>query len=226
MSLLFEREFAGGLRVVSQTCGPLATNAYLVRQANEAVIVDPAIQSDELLEFMLRWKSEGVRLAAIWNTHGHFDHIYDNARWQTHFDVPILAHPADAFFLEHLREQALWFGLPAPEVALATTSLAEGQTLRVGQASARVLELPGHSPGSVGFDFGPFIVSGDVLFEGSYGRVDLPGASAPQLANSLRRLFTLPDDTLVLPGHGDATTIGLQKRANIAVRGFLTEFPA
>ncbi|HEX8465972.1 MAG TPA: MBL fold metallo-hydrolase [Abditibacterium sp.] len=211
------------LQIESFRCGPLQNNAYLIIDfaAREAVIIDPSIESDAVLQRARELQTQGIQFKQIWNTHGHFDHVYDNAKWKTALNVPLLAHPADAMFLEHLREQALWFGLPAPEIALPDAELHEGQILQVGTHSATVLEVPGHSPGSVAFDFGDFLVSGDVLFEGSVGRTDLPGCSNAALAASVRRLFAFAPQTRILPGHGAQTTIEAEKRGNLVARDLL-----
>ncbi len=185
------------------------------------VIVDPAIGADELFARAQNLVAGGAHFAAIWNTHSHFDHVYDNARWKNEFNAPIFAHVADQFFLEHLREQSLWFGVPAPEVVAPDKALHEGEPLTIGDETARVWELPGHSPGSVAFGFDDFWIVGDVLFQGSVGRTDLPGGDAQTLARSLARLWTLPDDTRVLPGHGDETLIGEEKRNNQVARELL-----
>ena len=211
------------IQIFCQNCGPLATNAFLLHETatNALVIVDPAIGADELFERARGLVQSGAHFEAIWNTHGHFDHIYDNARWKNEFDAPIFAHPADAFFLEHLREQSLWFGLPAPEIVPFDVELHEGDVLRIGDERALVWELPGHSPGSVGFGFDRFWIVGDVLFRGSVGRTDLPGGDAPTLARSVERLWTLPDETRILPGHGEETTIGEEKSENEVARQLL-----
>jgi len=199
------------LHVESWVGGPLSNNIYLLwdQESGEAVIVDPSIGSEPALARLLELEKSGVRLQAIWNTHGHFDHIYDNALWKEKYPVPLLMHKADDFLLEHLREQAIWFGLEAPEPARRDTDLADVDELRVGQYSARVLHAPGHSPGSVAFWFASenLCISGDVLFRKSVGRTDLPGASSAELETSLRRLAELPPQTRILPGHGAATTI-------------------
>ena len=87
----------------------------------EALVIDPAIDSGEAFARMHELENAGYTLVAIWNTHGHFDHVYDNARWKSAFDVPIWMHSADNFLIEHLREQSIWLGLPAPEVARPIT---------------------------------------------------------------------------------------------------------
>ncbi len=206
-----------------QNCGPLATNAFLLHEtvSNNFVIIDPAIGADKLFERARQLVADGAQFEAIWNTHGHFDHIYDNAKWKSQFNAPIFAHRADGFFLENLHKQAQWFGLPAPEIAPLDVELHEGDVLRIGDERALVWELPGHSPGSVAFGFESFCVVGDVLFQNSVGRTDLPGGDALTLARSIERLWTLPDTTHILPGHGESTTIGAEKQGNEVARQLL-----
>ncbi len=205
--------------------GPLQTNTFLLLDvgAKRAVVIDPSIQSDAALNRALAWQNEGIRLEAIWNTHGHFDHIYDNARWKKIFDAPIYAHGDDEFFLENLREQAIWFGLPAPEIVPIDRFLSEGDILQIGEFSCQVLLLPGHSPGSVGFYFAAqnLCIGGDVLFEGSVGRTDLPASNEADLAQSLRRLFALPPQTQILTGHGAPTTLEIETRTNAVAHSLL-----
>lgn len=201
-----------GLRIETFVVGPLPNNLYLLLddQAREAVVVDPSIGSEAALERMRELQKQGVKLAAIWNTHGHFDHVYDNAAWKSEFDVPLGMHDGDLFWTQRLREQALWFGLPTPQSVAPDFSFEDGQIVRVGTHAARVMHTPGHSPGSVSFLFEDqnACVSGDVLFRGSVGRTDLPGCSVEELRLSLKRLSELPAPTRILSGHGDATTIG------------------
>ncbi len=201
----------------------METNSFLLWHNREAVIIDPSIGADELLQKTRDLQREGIRLAAIWNTHGHIDHVYDNARWKAEFDVPIFCHRADHFFLEHLREQSLWFGLPEPEVVQPDELLHEGQILKVGDLEVKVIELPGHSPGSVAFGFDAHLVSGDVIFHNSYGRVDLPGADAKQLARSLQRVLQLPAPTQILCGHGAFTSVEAEAQSNAAARDLMAK---
>lgn len=201
----------------------METNSFLLWHNREAVIIDPSIGADELLQKTRDLQREGIRLTAIWNTHGHIDHVYDNARWKAEFDVPIFCHRADHFFLEHLREQSLWFGLPEPEVVQPDELLHEGQILKVGDLEVKVIELPGHSPGSVAFGFDAHLVSGDVIFHNSYGRVDLPGADAKQLARSLQRVLQLPAPTQILCGHGAFTSVEAEAQSNAAARDLMAK---
>lgn len=201
----------------------METNSFLLWQGREAVIVDPSIGADELLQKTRELGSEGVKLSAIWNTHGHIDHVYDNAVWKAEFGVPIFCHQADHFFLEHLREQSLWFGLAEPEVAQPDQLLREGQTLQVGELEVKVIELPGHSPGSVAFEFDDHLISGDVIFHNSYGRVDLPGGDAKVLAHSLHRVLTMAPQTQILCGHGEFTSVGAEAKSNAAARDLMRQ---
>lgn len=208
----------GTLLIEGWSCGPLATNAYLLSdgQARQMLLIDPAIQGDAVLARATELREQGFELSAIWNTHGHFDHVYDNARWKSAFDAPISLHSDDAFFLEHLREQSLWFGLPAPEPAAPDRDWKGVTQIEFAGRAVQVLHTPGHSPGSVSFHFAQekLLLCGDVLFCGSVGRTDLPGCSPEALKSSLQVLAALPSETLVLPGHGEATTIGDELRSN------------
>ena len=202
----------------------METNSFLLWQNRQAVIIDPSIGADQLLQKMRELRDDGVQLVGIWNTHGHIDHVYDNAVWKAEFGAPIYCHAADHFFLEHLREQSLWFGLPEPQVVQPDELLSENQTLKVGDLNVKVIELPGHSPGSVAFAFDEHLISGDVIFRNSYGRVDLPGADAAQLARSLGRVFQMAPQTRILCGHGEATDVETEIQTNAAARDLMRQF--
>jgi len=206
-----------------QVAGPMRTNSYLLHetQSNALVIVDPSIGADELFSRARQLVANSAHFEGIWNTHGHIDHIYDNARWKAEYTAPILAHAGDSYFFEHLREQSFWFGLDAPETAPVDGELREGQTLSLGGEAVQIWHLPGHSPGSVAFGFNDFWIVGDVLFAQSVGRIDLPGGDSRVLADSIARLWTLPDTTRVLSGHGEETTIGREKEGNAVAHNLL-----
>jgi len=213
------------LQVEAFVVGPLSNNLYLLLDdiAQEAVLIDPSIDSAPALAHMRDLSNSGVRLTAIWNTHGHFDHIYDNALWKGAFSVPFFMHQGDEFWLERLREQALWMGYAPPEGVTPDHWLTDGETLSVGTHRARVLHTPGHSPGSVSFFFEAeeLCISGDVLFQGSVGRTDLPRCSVSQLQQSLAKLVALPPATRILPGHYDPTTI----QQELATNPFCQQLP-
>jgi glyoxylase-like metal-dependent hydrolase (beta-lactamase superfamily II) len=195
--------------------GPFPNNLYLLTDADsrQSVVIDPSIAGEAAIA---RVSENGADLQAIWNTHGHLDHIYDNALWKKQFDVPLWMHQADVFFLDHLREQAIWLGLPPGDPVPPDRHFQHRQTVSIGAHDAQVFHTPGHSPGSVSFYFAEdeVLFGGDVLFQGSVGRTDLPGCDASQLQNSLRDLMQLPLQTRVLPGHGNETTLKEELRSN------------
>jgi glyoxylase-like metal-dependent hydrolase (beta-lactamase superfamily II) len=202
------------LQVEHYRLGPLDNGVYLVRDpdANECVVVDPSYGSEVLLEDI---RAKGLRVAWILNTHAHFDHVVMNALFARETGAPIALHPKERELLADAPLQAEWLGLPPPEPSEATRWIEGGDLIPVGERALVVLETPGHSPGGVTFLGDHFIVCGDALFAGSIGRTDLPGADHDQLLRSIREeLIHLPDDTIVYPGHGPATTIGVERRTN------------
>lgn len=187
--------------------GPVATNVHVLADeaSHEAVAIDTAIPS-------LGWiggelEARGWTLRLIISTHGHWDHIGDNARVADHTGAQIAVHPLDA---ERLAEpHPLWAPFEIPP-SVAAVELAEGGEIRFGNLRLTVLHTPGHTAGSVSLlaaDDG-LLFSGDTLIAGSFGRVDLPGGDPGAMVESLDRLRSLDDAVAVLPGHGPATTIG------------------
>jgi hydroxyacylglutathione hydrolase len=193
-----------------RSVGPLATNCIVLADARsrEAIAVDTAIPS-------LAWISgelvdRGWTLKLIVSTHGHWDHIGDNAAVAAHTGARIAVHPLDRDRLEHPEPLFAPFDIPP---SVPAVQLAEGGVIEFGRLRLDVLHTPGHTAGSVclrSADDG-LLLSGDTLFAGGWGRVDLPGGSAEQIADSLARLAILEDRTRVLPGHGSATTIGRER---------------
>jgi glyoxylase-like metal-dependent hydrolase (beta-lactamase superfamily II) len=182
----------------------------------EALVVDPGFDTETILE---RLEHHGLVLAAILNTHGHADHIAGNAAMKRAFPAaPLIIGRNEARLLGDVQANlSAPFGMPLTSPA-ADRVVDDGERLDVAGLGFEVREIPGHSPGSVVFvadGFRPmFVFGGDVLFAGSVGRTDL-GGSAPQLLAGIRaKLFDLPEDTIVLPGHGPATTVGEERRAN------------
>lgn len=201
-------------------------NCYVVYdpEEKEAAIVDPGIvdnrEIDEIDKFLSRHE---LKVVAIINTHLHIDHVVANQGLSVKYDVPVMAHPDDSFLGERLREQAAQFGLPFKiENAGVTHPLADGEKIKIGKGELEVIHVPGHSPGGIGlYDAADgFLISGDSLFDGSIGRTDLPGGNLAKLLESIKkRLYALPEDTVVYPGHGGPTTIGKEKQSNPFVRG-------
>ena len=190
--------------------GPLATNVHVLADvaSREAIAIDTAIPSLDWISRTLAERQWTLRL--IISTHGHWDHTGDNAAIAEETGASIAVHPLDRHRLTH--PQPLYAPWPIPPCVPAV-DLAEGGEIRFGEIRLRVLHTPGHTEGSVCLldnDEG-LLFSGDTLFTGGWGRVDLPGGSPEQMVESLGRLAGLEDHLRVLPGHGAATTIGRER---------------
>ncbi len=204
--------------VVCLTTGPFAENCYLVADPDtrDAVLVDPG---EDAGLFLARLAQERWTLRAVWLTHAHIDHVAGVAAVKAATGVPVLLHPADRRLYDAAPQQAMMFGLSMDAPPAPDRDLSDDQALFVGDCAFQVMHVPGHSPGHVAFTGHGVCLSGDVLFAGSIGRTDLPGGDTETLLTSIReRVFALPDDTVVYPGHGPATTIRDEKRTNPFVR--------
>jgi glyoxylase-like metal-dependent hydrolase (beta-lactamase superfamily II) len=198
---------------------PFGENSYVAWLAgrDDCLVVDPGLEPDKILSLL---DEQGLAPAAILNTHGHCDHIAGNGamkkRWPT---CPIVIGRGDAPKLTNAQlNLSADFGVPLTSPP-ADLELDAGQEYEAAGFTLAVREIPGHSSGHVVFvwhDHRPkYVFGGDVLFHGSIGRTDFPDGSFQLLAEGIHRdLFTLPDDTIVLPGHGQATTIGQEKESN------------
>lgn len=196
--------------------GPLMVNCYIVGddRTRKAVVVDPGGNAPDILKALA---DESLDCVAVVNTHTHFDHIGGNADLIKALGVELITHIEEAPGLEQADGASRFFGMSSPNSPKATRFLAEGDILEVGDLKARIVELRGHSPCTIGlvFDNENCAIVGDALFAGSIGRTDLPGGNHEQLLTDIReKLFVLPDETLVCPGHGPTTTIGREKRFN------------
>jgi glyoxylase-like metal-dependent hydrolase (beta-lactamase superfamily II) len=198
------------MELLSRAVGPLATNVHVLADpgSREAIAIDTATPSlawiaDELAE-------RAWTLKLIVSTHGHWDHIGDNAAVAEHSGADIAVHPQDRERLEQPRSSVAPFEI-VPSVP--AVELAEGDVIRFGELRLRVLHTPGHTEGSVCLhaeDDG-ILFSGDTLFAGGWGRTDLPGGDEAQMVESLVRLSGFEDPLRVLPGHGPASTIGRER---------------
>ncbi|HSF79697.1 MAG TPA: MBL fold metallo-hydrolase [Anaerolineales bacterium] len=205
------------LEIVSFTLGPVMTNAYIVAdpQTREAVVIDPA---DEGKTIVAEAERRGWRITSIWLTHAHFDHLAGAGEVADLVDPPppVALHPED-YSLWRLQGGAQLFGMridPGPEPSI---DLYDQQILHLGGNTLQVHHTPGHTRGHVIFYVPEQAVAfcGDVIFQGSIGRTDLPGGDYDTLMHSIRaKILTLPDETRLLSGHGPETTVGIEKRAN------------
>lgn len=208
-----------GMEVMRWNLGPLDNNTYLLldEATGEAAIVDPTFDSRPIWD---KASQEGWRITLVLNTHAHLDHVVENAFFCERSGAPLALHRDDASLLEALPMQAAWMGSSSPAPWAPTRWLEPGEVIEIGQSRIRVVFTPGHSPGSVSFVGDTFAIVGDVLFNGSIGRTDLPGGDPVQLMASIEaELLTLPDSTRVYPGHGPETTIGRERSGNPFLAG-------
>jgi len=187
-------------------------------QSREAIVVDPGDNIPEIQQILAR---HGLGVKAIVITHAHIDHIGGAARLKQATGAPVYMNENDAVLRDQLEMQAAWLGIPTPERTEIDTPAREGDVLQLGAAQFQILETPGHTQGSISLWIPSEnkLVAGDTLFQESIGRTDLPGGNSRQIVQSIRdKLFTLPEDATVIPGHGGETTIGHEKRFNPFVR--------
>ena len=195
-----------GVRIEVGSFGPWETNAYLVwdGRSTDALVLDPGMGAAEPLTE--RASANGLKVHVIANSHGHIDHIFDNGPLMRATGAPLAIHPDDAYRLDGRNS----YGFEVAAVT-ATRELTEAEQLRIGDLVFDILHLPGHTEGSVCLyeERLGLLLTGDVLFAGSYGRTDLPGGNDEQMVSSLARLAReMPSSVRVLPGHGPETTIG------------------
>src|SRR5438093_1465245 len=207
------------MKVVQIPNGHFVQNCYFLidEAAAECAIIDPGEEAGLIAH---KLQAEGVRPIGIWLTHAHIDHVLGVGRLQADSGAPVYLHPADRILYDHVPEQAVAFGMAAVALPDPDRALTAGQVLRVGGLEFRVRHAPGHSPGSVVFEGHGAVFVGDVLFQGSIGRTDLPGGDFETLIRSIEReLLSLPDDTIVYSGHGPETTVGRERRHNPFLTG-------
>jgi len=196
--------------------GLVRTNCYIVysEDTKKAVIIDPAADSRRIMEEI---SELGVVPEAVLLTHGHFDHMLAAESLKNGYQIPICVHKADAELVKHPELNCSEQFLHMSYSIVADEELEDGQTLRFLDGTFTVLSTPGHTEGSCCYyaQKENILFSGDTLFQESVGRTDLPTGSTAKLVNSIREnLFVLPEDTLVLSGHGDQTTIREEKQYN------------
>ena len=196
--------------------GPLQCNCSVIgdETTHEAMVIDPGDNIDQILALI---RKHNLQVKQIVITHAHIDHIGGAMKLRAATGAPILLNQNDYDLLKILDVQAGWIGVASPGKVEIDRTISTGQTVSAGSLTAEVLHTPGHTEGSICLYLSAEqkLIAGDTLFAGSIGRTDLPGGSTEKIMRSLHQLATsLPDNTLVVPGHGPLTTIGEEKESN------------
>ena len=187
-------------------------NTYVVWDGGDAVVIDPGIPLENLRGFLEQQKLTPL---AVLNTHAHIDHVQSAKALQDEYHLPFYLDPREKIVLEHLDSMAAMCGVPMVLKPNVTHLLNDNQELVFGNMHFKVISTPGHSPGGITFLIDLYAFTGDALFKGSIGRTDIPGGDSALLISSIRkRLLPLDPNTIILPGHGDPSTIGNELKSN------------
>lgn len=198
---------------------PFMENTYvLFDETNECIVIDPGCyereEENELVDFI---NEKNLIVKKLINTHCHIDHVLGNAFVKRKFGVPLFIHPKEEHQLRAVKSYAPNYGFAQYQDAEEDGFINEGEIVSFGNQQLQILFVPGHSPGHIALyhSDGKILIGGDVLFENSIGRTDLPGGDFDTLIKSIhQKFFTLPDDVTVYCGHGSETSIGFEKRTN------------
>jgi hydroxyacylglutathione hydrolase len=183
-------------------------------QSHEAIVIDPGDNIDRILAILTR---HALKVKAIVITHAHIDHIGGAAKLKAATGAPVYMNQSDQELYDDLEMQAGWLGIATPEKTSIDVNGREGDALKLGDSEFQILETPGHTQGSISIWIPTEnkLVAGDTLFRDSIGRTDLPGGDGRQILHSIHsKLMPLPEDAIVIPGHGPSTTIGREKERN------------
>ncbi|MGY6562731.1 MAG: MBL fold metallo-hydrolase [Luteibaculaceae bacterium] len=212
------------INIETFTFNPFQENTYILyNSTGQAIVVDPgcsnSAEQNELLNFI---QSKKLTLVDCWLTHAHIDHVLGCYFISNTFGLSPKLHADDLFIYNNTKQIANMYGIPFNQGPEPVVAFSHGQQINALNTVFQVLHIPGHAPGHVGFylENQEILISGDVLFKQSIGRTDLPGGSMDVLIQSIKtQLYTLPNQTLVHPGHGPTTTIGYEKQNNPFVKG-------
>ncbi len=208
------------LKIVPHTAGPYLENCWIIgsQKSKTAVIIDPGFDGDHVIQIL---NEEGWVPKAILATHAHPDHITAAAVVQQIFAVPFYIHSDEQPILDSLAVTSQMLGIGSGQKPDNIQKIEGNDTLQIEDLTFKVIETPGHTPGSVAFLISSHLFCGDTLFKDSIGRTDLPGGNWEELQTSLQKLLQLPAATTVYPGHGEITSIGQERASNPYLRELL-----
>jgi hydroxyacylglutathione hydrolase len=227
--------------------GMLQCNCQIIGdpESHEAIVIDPGDEVERILAVLAKYD---LKVRALVNTHAHIDHVGGLRKMRQATGAPVMMHRDDFELYQNLEIQARWLGVPPPDITEVDSFLGEGDTVPWGGYEVEVLHTPGHTPGSISLfmpiearhsevaatnreslprrdrmqraaTHAPVLFAGDTLFAGSIGRTDLWGGSLPAILSSIQnKLLVLPEETIVYPGHGPATSIGVERETNPFLR--------
>lgn len=214
--ILLIRSGLKGVKMLIKTLivGPLQVNCYIIsdESTKKTIIVDPGDEPDRILDII---RDNNLHLLYIVCTHGHFDHVGAVGDIKKETAAEILIHKDEAIIYHAARDMAAFWGYDIDPLPEPDRFIKDKDIITAGDLRFEVLHTPGHSPGGICLYGNNIVITGDTLFEGSVGRTDFYGGDMQKLKESFKRLMSLPEDTRVLPGHGDETTIGKEKRQNM-----------
>ena len=209
------------MKIKALTFNMFGVNTYIVydESTKECVIIDPGMMNETENSLLSKFiEQNNLKPVCLINTHLHIDHVLGNDYVSVKYGLTPYSHSADAFLGQRIEQQAAMFGLPIKAKNVENSfDLTEESEIRIGSETLKVIHVPGHSPGSVVLycKSDNFIVCGDVLFQRSIGRTDLPGGDYATLITGIQnKLLCLPDETIAYPGHGPSTTIGEERTYN------------
>jgi len=205
------------MKLITLNQGVFRVNNYILFDENtkEAVLIDAG---GDFIETRQALDDLDAELKYILNTHAHMDHIAGDEEIQRHYEIPVYMHKDDGILIQAFKESLKMFGMPEYEPPRDITFIEDGHIFKIGSKEIKTIHTPGHSKGGVSYLIDDMLFSGDTLFYESIGRTDLYGGNYEQLIASIRqKLYILPDETKVYPGHGISTTIAHEKECNVYV---------
>jgi len=208
-------------KVTKIVVGPLQTNCFIINciETSEAVIIDPGGDAEKIIETV---ENHDLNPVLIVSTHGHIDHVAAVSELKDYFKVNFAIHEEDRHILKASIEEAPLWGFHNVKEPPVEILLSQSDLIEFGNIRASILHTPGHTPGGISILLDGKVFVGDTIFASSIGRTDFPGGDFETLMNSIRdKLFTLPDDTTVYPGHGPETKIGIEKKSNPFTSGLI-----